>query len=154
MTAGGRIGHLGLGSNLGDRRAHLQAAVDELRRHRVEILACSSTYDTEPVGEVLDQPPFLNACVRMRTPLEPTELLDACVVPRRGGTGAAAHASNYELTSRPVRYSAAIPPAIPVTLAGCSVRPRRSRTVGRICWITWRIAPTPAPSRSAATLAL
>ena len=30
------------------------------------MLACSSTYDTDPVGEVLDQPSFLNACVRVR----------------------------------------------------------------------------------------
>ena len=35
-------------------------------------------YDTEPVGEVLDQPDFLNACVRVRTALEPEALLDAC----------------------------------------------------------------------------
>ena len=41
------------------------------------MLACSSTYDTDPVGEVLEQPSFLNACVRVRTALEPLELLDA-----------------------------------------------------------------------------
>ena len=35
-------------------------------------------YDTEPVGEVLEQPDFLNACVRVRTALEPEALLDAC----------------------------------------------------------------------------
>ena len=40
--------------------------------------ASSSTYDTDPVGEVLDQPSFLNACVRIETDLEPEELLDAC----------------------------------------------------------------------------
>ena len=42
------------------------------------VLACSSTYDTEPVGEVLDQPSFLNACARVETALAPEELLDAC----------------------------------------------------------------------------
>ena len=41
-------------------------------------MASSSTYDTDPVGEVLDQPDFLNACVRVRTTLDPEELLDAC----------------------------------------------------------------------------
>ena len=41
------------------------------------MLASSSTYDTDPVGEVLDQPSFLNACVRVETALEPLELLDA-----------------------------------------------------------------------------
>lgn len=70
------IGYLGLGSNVGDRRANLQAAVDALPRHGVEVLACSSTYDTDPVGEILDQPEFLNACLRIRTELEPETLLD------------------------------------------------------------------------------
>ncbi len=78
-----RTGYLGLGSNLGDRRVHLQAAVDELRRSGIEVLAASSIYDTEPVGEVLDQPEFLNACVRVRTALEPEELLGACKAAER-----------------------------------------------------------------------
>jgi 2-amino-4-hydroxy-6-hydroxymethyldihydropteridine diphosphokinase len=73
-----RVGFLGLGSNVGDRRAQLQAAVDLLPGVGVEVLASSSTYDTDPVGEVLDQPSFLNACVRVATDLEPLELLDAC----------------------------------------------------------------------------
>jgi 2-amino-4-hydroxy-6-hydroxymethyldihydropteridine diphosphokinase len=71
-------GYLGLGSNVGDRRANLQAAVDALPAVGVEVLAASSVYDTEPVGEVLDQPDFLNACVRIETGLGPEELLDAC----------------------------------------------------------------------------
>ena len=71
-------GHLGLGSNVGDRRAQLQAAVDLLPEHGVQVLASSSTYDTDPVGEVLDQPDFLNACVRIGTSLGPEELLGAC----------------------------------------------------------------------------
>jgi 2-amino-4-hydroxy-6-hydroxymethyldihydropteridine diphosphokinase len=72
------IGHLGLGSNVGDRRAHLQAAVDALPAHGVRVLASSPVYDTEPVGEVLDQPEFLNAVVRVETHLDPEGLLDAC----------------------------------------------------------------------------
>jgi 2-amino-4-hydroxy-6-hydroxymethyldihydropteridine diphosphokinase len=44
----------------------------------VRVLACSSLYETEPVGLVLDQPDFLNACVRIETELGPEELLDAC----------------------------------------------------------------------------
>jgi 2-amino-4-hydroxy-6-hydroxymethyldihydropteridine diphosphokinase len=71
-------GYLGLGSNVGDRRANLQAAVDALPRRGVAVLASSSVYDTEPVGEVLDQPEFLNAVVRVETALEPEALLDAC----------------------------------------------------------------------------
>jgi 2-amino-4-hydroxy-6-hydroxymethyldihydropteridine diphosphokinase len=73
-----REGYLGLGSNVGDRRANLQAAVDALPARGVEVLAASSVYDTEPVGEVLDQPDFFNACIRVRTALEPEALLDAC----------------------------------------------------------------------------
>jgi len=73
-----RTGYLGLGSNVGDRRANLQAAVDALPGHQVRVLASSSTYDTDPVGEILDQPAFLNAAVRIDTELGPEELLDAC----------------------------------------------------------------------------
>jgi 2-amino-4-hydroxy-6-hydroxymethyldihydropteridine diphosphokinase len=72
-----RTGLLGLGSNVGERRALLQDAVDALPGVGVSVLASSSTYDTDPVGEVLDQPSFLNACVRVQTELEPLELLDA-----------------------------------------------------------------------------
>ena len=72
------LGYLGLGSNVGDRRAMLQAAVEDLWGRGVEVLASSSVYETEPVGEVLDQPPFLNAAVRIETRLQPEALLDAC----------------------------------------------------------------------------
>jgi 2-amino-4-hydroxy-6-hydroxymethyldihydropteridine diphosphokinase len=75
----GRLrGFLGLGSNIGDRRAHLQAAVDALPRHGVRVRRCSATYDTEPVGLILDQPVFLNACVEIETEHQPAELLAAC----------------------------------------------------------------------------
>ena len=72
-----RTGVLGLGSNVGERRAHLQAAADALPVAGVSVIASSSTYDTDPVGEVLEQPSFLNACVLIETELEPLELLDA-----------------------------------------------------------------------------
>jgi 2-amino-4-hydroxy-6-hydroxymethyldihydropteridine diphosphokinase len=71
------IGYLGLGSNVGDRRAQLQSAIEALPHHGVRVLASSSTYDTDPVGEILDQPDFLNACVRIETELAPLQLLDA-----------------------------------------------------------------------------
>ncbi|MFM8883595.1 MAG: 2-amino-4-hydroxy-6-hydroxymethyldihydropteridine diphosphokinase [Solirubrobacterales bacterium] len=70
------IGYLGLGSNVGDRRTALQAAADALAAGGVRVLASSSTYDTDPVGEVLDQPAFLNCCLRIETDLGPEELLD------------------------------------------------------------------------------
>jgi 2-amino-4-hydroxy-6-hydroxymethyldihydropteridine diphosphokinase len=72
-----RLGYLGLGSNVGDRRSNLQAAVEDLWGHRVEALASSSVYATEPVGEV-QQADFLNACLRVETELEPHALLRAC----------------------------------------------------------------------------
>lgn len=73
-----RIGYLGLGSNVGDREGHLRAAIRMLGERGVEVEAVSSAYETEPVGEVLDQPDFLNAAIRVRTDLEPEDLLDLC----------------------------------------------------------------------------
>jgi 2-amino-4-hydroxy-6-hydroxymethyldihydropteridine diphosphokinase len=73
-----RTGYLGLGSNEGDRRGHLEAAVRALPERGVAVIASSSVYATEPVGEVLDQRDFFNACVRVRTELAPEALLDAC----------------------------------------------------------------------------
>ena len=78
MSAGGRVGYLGLGSNVGDRGEHLRAAVGLLGEHGIEVEAVSSIYETEPVGELLDQPDFLNGAVRIHTELEPEALLDLC----------------------------------------------------------------------------
>jgi 2-amino-4-hydroxy-6-hydroxymethyldihydropteridine diphosphokinase len=72
------IGYLGLGSNVGDRRMNLQATVEPLWTHGVTVLASSSVYETAPVGEVLDQRAFYNACLRIETTLAPERLLDAC----------------------------------------------------------------------------
>lgn len=68
---------LGLGGNLGDRRAMLQAAVDALPAAGVTPLRCSSVYETDPVGGPAGQPAFLNACVTAETELRPEALLDA-----------------------------------------------------------------------------
>jgi 2-amino-4-hydroxy-6-hydroxymethyldihydropteridine diphosphokinase len=73
-----RTGYLGLGTNQGDRLANLRAAREALGRHGVEVVASSSVYETAPQGEVTDQPDFLNACLRIRTGLEPEALLDLC----------------------------------------------------------------------------
>jgi 2-amino-4-hydroxy-6-hydroxymethyldihydropteridine diphosphokinase len=73
-----RTGYLGLGSNVGDRAAHLRAAIELLGERGVEVEAVSSAYETEPVGELLDQADFLNAAIRIRTELDPEELLDVC----------------------------------------------------------------------------
>ncbi len=73
-------GYLGLGSNVGDRIAHLRAARESLAAHGVAVLRSSSVYETEPQGEVVDQPDFLNACLEIETGLAPEDLLDACKV--------------------------------------------------------------------------
>jgi 2-amino-4-hydroxy-6-hydroxymethyldihydropteridine diphosphokinase len=73
----GLVGYLGLGSNEGDRLENLRVARDSLAAHGVDVLASSSVYETAPQGEVLDQPDFLNAVLRIRTALGPEELLDA-----------------------------------------------------------------------------
>jgi 2-amino-4-hydroxy-6-hydroxymethyldihydropteridine diphosphokinase len=71
-------GYLGLGSNEGDRLANLSAARAALERHGIEVTGASSVYETAPQGEITDQADFLNACLRIRTQLEPEQLLDAC----------------------------------------------------------------------------
>jgi 2-amino-4-hydroxy-6-hydroxymethyldihydropteridine diphosphokinase len=71
-------GYLGLGSNVGDRRANLERAVSALPSCGVDVLASSSVYETEPVGLVRDQREFYNACLRVRTRYGPEELLDVC----------------------------------------------------------------------------
>ena len=71
-------GYLGLGSNQGDRLEMLRAACALLEVHEVTVSARSSVYETAPQGDVLDQPDFLNACVRIETDLPPEPLLDVC----------------------------------------------------------------------------
>jgi 2-amino-4-hydroxy-6-hydroxymethyldihydropteridine diphosphokinase len=73
----GQVGYLGLGSNEGDRLRNLRAARDALVLYEVAVEAASSVYETAPQGEVLDQPDFLNAALRIRTALGPVELLEA-----------------------------------------------------------------------------
>ncbi|HMT05297.1 MAG TPA: 2-amino-4-hydroxy-6-hydroxymethyldihydropteridine diphosphokinase [Solirubrobacterales bacterium] len=68
--------YLGLGSNIGDRYRHLRDAIRALEAKGLMVEAVSSAWETEPVGEILDQPDFLNAAIRVRSDLEPEELLD------------------------------------------------------------------------------
>ena len=63
---------------MGGREEHLRRAVADLDEHGVTVESVSSMYETEPVGEVLDQPDFLNAAARIRTGLEPEAMLDVC----------------------------------------------------------------------------
>jgi 2-amino-4-hydroxy-6-hydroxymethyldihydropteridine diphosphokinase len=72
MTA--RRAYLGLGSNLGDRAAHLQYAVCGLAARAGAVVAVSPVYETEPVGGP-PQPDYLNAVVALDTELDPRSLL-------------------------------------------------------------------------------
>jgi 2-amino-4-hydroxy-6-hydroxymethyldihydropteridine diphosphokinase len=83
-----------LGSNLGDRAAHLQFAVASLSRI-LRGLRASSFLETAPEGMPGDPPPFLNAAVVGTTELEPREMLAALLaIARQGGR------------ARPYRYAA------------------------------------------------
>ena len=69
---------LALGSNLGDRLATLQQAVDLLGAEPgIALIRCSRVWETDPVGGP-PQPDFLNAVVRAEVDLEPLDLLAAC----------------------------------------------------------------------------
>jgi 2-amino-4-hydroxy-6-hydroxymethyldihydropteridine diphosphokinase len=69
--------YLALGSNLGDRAAYLQHALDELAgRDDVEVVAVSRVYETDPVGGP-EQGAYLNAVVAITTTLAPHDLLRA-----------------------------------------------------------------------------
>jgi len=71
-----RLAHFGLGSNVGDRAAALQAAVDGLAAAEgVTPVAVSPVYETEPVGGP-EQPEYLNAVVAVETDRTPRELLE------------------------------------------------------------------------------
>lgn len=65
--------YLGLGTNLGNREANLQQAVDKLAAG-VMVTAVSPVYETPPWG-VTDQPHFLNICIVGRTEKSPRAVL-------------------------------------------------------------------------------
>jgi 2-amino-4-hydroxy-6-hydroxymethyldihydropteridine diphosphokinase len=65
-----------LGSNLGDRRAHLDSAVASLRS-LIRGLTVSTYHDTVPVGVAGPQPLYLNAAAVGDTLLPARALLDA-----------------------------------------------------------------------------
>ena len=66
---------IALGSNLGDRRAHLSYAIDALTLDLTDIKV-SSIQETEPLGVGEEHGPYLNAVLVGRTTLSPRNLLD------------------------------------------------------------------------------
>jgi 2-amino-4-hydroxy-6-hydroxymethyldihydropteridine diphosphokinase len=76
-----RRAFLSLGSNLGDRRAHLRRAVDQLRAgSSPAVTAVSRVYETDPVGGPEEQGPYLNLVVELAVPeaVDPYRLLEQC----------------------------------------------------------------------------
>lgn len=69
-----KTAYLSLGSNLGDREAHLTAALHRLQAAGVHVVRRSSIQETEP-QDFKDQPWFLNLAVEVETDLAPQELL-------------------------------------------------------------------------------
>jgi 2-amino-4-hydroxy-6-hydroxymethyldihydropteridine diphosphokinase len=69
-----RRAFLGLGSNLGDRVAHLRAAVASLP----DLFRTSPVYETAPVGGPDDQGPYLNLVAELHTSRSPRQLLELC----------------------------------------------------------------------------
>ncbi len=68
--------YLGLGSNLGDREAHLGAALSALARlRRTKLLRSAPVYETRPVGGPAGQGLFLNTACEVATALAPEEFL-------------------------------------------------------------------------------
>jgi 2-amino-4-hydroxy-6-hydroxymethyldihydropteridine diphosphokinase len=66
---------IGLGANLGDRHANIEAALSRLAAHPgIELVRCTEAIETPPWG-IEDQPAFLNAVAEVRTILQPEELL-------------------------------------------------------------------------------
>lgn len=63
-----------MGSNLGDRRAHLRQALESLHG----VVGVSSTYETDPMGGPGGQGPYLNCVVEIDTDLTPQRLLGLC----------------------------------------------------------------------------
>lgn len=72
-----RRAFVALGSNLGDRRAALSAALDRLAAGG-DVVAISRVYETEPVGGPAGQGAYLNAVVELRTRDGARALLERC----------------------------------------------------------------------------
>jgi len=69
-----RIAAIGLGSNVGDRLGALRRALSLMKRKGIEIIKKSDVFETPPVG-LTEQPKFLNACVLVKTSMDPQLLL-------------------------------------------------------------------------------
>lgn len=67
------IAYLALGSNLGDRHAYIQKALDRLNANKIKVIKLSTIIETDPVGG-LEQGKYLNAVVKVETQLSAENL--------------------------------------------------------------------------------
>ena len=85
MTSSSRVPHhayIGIGSNLGDRRANVDAALASLAAlPETRVVRVSSLYETEPLGDAPNW--FVNAVVHVETGLAPQPLLEAVLAIER-----------------------------------------------------------------------
>ena len=70
------ICYLHLGSNIGNKKLHIQKAVTRISELTGDVLITSSLYETEPWGKK-DQEEFVNAAIKINTSLNPIKLLDS-----------------------------------------------------------------------------
>lgn len=79
------ICYLGIGSNLGDRRRNIQRAIEKINRLReTAVMSISGIMETDPVGGVTGQGKFLNAALKIKTNLSPSQLLKSLQKIERG----------------------------------------------------------------------
>jgi 2-amino-4-hydroxy-6-hydroxymethyldihydropteridine diphosphokinase len=70
------ICYLGVGSNLGNRRKNIKAAIGKIKKlPRTRLLRASRIIQTDPVGGPTGQPKFLNAALKIQTRIPPRTLL-------------------------------------------------------------------------------
>ena len=78
ITRGWETAYLSIGSNMGDRKAYLEAAIEELKKvETIREIKVSEIIETEPYGYT-DQDKFLNAAIGFETLLTPEALLSVC----------------------------------------------------------------------------
>ena len=68
--------YLSLGSNLGDKRGYIRAAIEKIGEQVGEVVRQSALYDTQPWG-FQSENAFVNAVVKVRTALAPRQVLEA-----------------------------------------------------------------------------
>ena len=78
ICRGWHTAYVALGSNMGDRKAYLEAAIEELKKvETIREIKVSEIIETEPYGYT-DQDKFLNAAIGFETLLTPEALLSVC----------------------------------------------------------------------------